>query len=277
MEELNNTNGNLELYLHYTFKSIYIKYKEVKTIHILNGDCLAEQLLLTNLNKQFIICRECLVVGSVFADGLDDFWKLRAQFISETYHISIDEYYHKTVCEFERIKGIPDGSQVVLWFENDLFCQVNMWFVLYLLSDHTNISLFRAFPKTKKEIDKWKGFWASDVPSLEASFREKVVFKEEDVELGKKLWIAYQNNDFENLKELGKIHSRCYEYLNEVIEAHIDRFTHDGSLGRPEKVVKDIMDGKSKIFNEVFSAFSSREGIYGFGDLQVKSIFDKFI
>ncbi len=249
----------------------------MQTIHILNGDFLAEQLKQTDINPDFIICRECLIVGDVDAESLKDFWALRSQFISKAYDFSIEDYYDTTVREFEKIQHLADGSDVALWFENDLFCQVNMWFVLYLLSDHPNIRLSRVFPKPKNAIDIWKGFGEADAASLETFYHDRVAFKEEDVDLGKKLWLAFQKSNFEELTELSKIHSRCFEYLNEVVEAHIDRFPKDGSLGRPEKVVKDIIQNKSKIFAEVFSEFSLREGIYGFGDSQLKSIFDKII
>ena len=71
----------------------------MKPIHILNGDCLAEQLNQSNLNKEFIICRECLVEGDVLAENLEDFWRKRSEFISESYHITKEEYQNKTVSD----------------------------------------------------------------------------------------------------------------------------------------------------------------------------------
>jgi hypothetical protein len=46
-------------------------------------------------------------------------------------------------------------------------------------------------------------------------------------------------------------------------------------LGRPEKLVKALIETKSNDFNVIFEAFSKQEGIYGFGDLQLRSIFDR--
>ncbi|MBK8736432.1 MAG: DUF1835 domain-containing protein, partial [Saprospiraceae bacterium] len=86
---------------------------------------------------------------------------------------------------------------------------------------------------------------------------------------------AYQNNDLDKLSMLAKSQSNCFEYLDEVCQAHIDRFPLDKSLGRPEKLVKEIIETKSKEFQIVCSEFADREGIYGFGDLQIKNIFDR--
>ncbi|KIC94507.1 hypothetical protein, partial [Flavihumibacter solisilvae] len=57
--------------------------------------------------------------------------------------------------------------------------------------------------------------------------------------------------------------------------AHVDRFPKDGTKGRPEKVIEDIITHISTDFTEVFKEFWSRESIYGFGDSQLKSLYDK--
>jgi hypothetical protein len=65
--------------------------------------------------------------------------------------------------------------------------------------------------------------------------------------------------------------------LDEVCQAHIDRFPEDQSSGRPERLVEELIQTHSTDFNKVFSEFSEREGIYGFGDLQLKTIYDKLM
>ena len=107
-----------------------MNYK-IATFHILNGDCLAEQLRNTKINQDFIICRECLIDGKVVANSLAAFWAIRAKFITESYNASIEEYYENTVNELEKLKTLPDGSEVCLWFENDLFCQINKLVVIF--------------------------------------------------------------------------------------------------------------------------------------------------
>ena len=46
------------------------------------------------------------------------------------------------VTEFERIQNIPPNSAIYLWFEDDLFCQVNCWFALALLQDQVGCQLY---------------------------------------------------------------------------------------------------------------------------------------
>jgi hypothetical protein len=247
------------------------------TYHILNGDCLADQLGQTKINQDFIVCRECLIDGNLTADNSSDFWAIRAKFIADTYNTSTEEYFNRAVKEFEKLKTLPDNSEVCLWFENDLFCQTNMWFVISLLAIQPTIKLYRVFPTIKNNIDTWKGFGISSAEMLEQSYSSKVLFKSQDIDLGNNLWTAYKSSNFKKLKELSNIQSDCFQYLEEVCQAHIDRFPTDNSLGRPDKTVKEIIETKSTNFEDVFSEFSIRQGIYGFGDLQLKNIYDRQI
>lgn len=244
--------------------------------HVLNGDCLAEQLRQTAINPDFIICRECLIDGDVKADNLDDFWKIRAKFIIDSYDASTDYYFERTVKEFEKLFHLPKNAEVCLWFENDLFCQVYMWFVLSVLSKQSNLKVFRIFPIIENG-EPWKGFGNANTDSLAKAFSSKVKFQQKDIDLGVNLWDAYQKNNFKQLKELSTNRSNCFEYLEEVCQAHIDRFPSNNSLGKPEQLIRDLINTKSIEFHEVFQAFSERAGIYGFGDLQVKSIFERQI
>lgn len=246
-----------------------------KIFHILNGDCLAEQLKETSIAGEVIICREALISGDVKADSLEDFWKLRAESISGDYSIEKETYYEKTVSEFQKILNIPEHSEINLWFEDDLFCQTNMWFCLYLLSSKKNSRVYRIFPPIPENEDHWKGFSISSSEDLEKSLQSKVEFKEKDIELGINLWKAYQNQDKNSLSFLSENQSDGYNYLKEVIEAYFNTFPQNQTSTHPEIYVKELINAGLKDFKSVFEKFQQRFGIYGYGDLQVKKMYDK--
>jgi hypothetical protein len=77
------------------------------------------------------------------------------------------------------------------------------------------------------------------------------------------------------LTNLSKNQSSSFPYLQEVIKAHVDRFPKDGTKGRPERVLEDIIQNISTDFHEVFKEFWSRESIYSFGDTQLKHLYEK--
>ncbi len=61
-----------------------------------------------------------------------------------------------------------------------------------------------------------------------------------------------------------------------AVEAHIARIPHKNDPGRPVKVILEIMNElKTEEFIPIFKEFSKRESIYGFGDLQVKTLVEK--
>jgi len=248
--------------------------------HILNGDCLAEQLAHSEhsgVRGNFIVCRESLVDGNVSAESWEEFWKARAEYISSTFQVSDDEYFSKTVKEFERIKNIPAGSEVCLWFENDLFCQVNMWFVISFLKKRDDLNIFRIYPVIDRTEDTWKGFGISDAKDLEQAYELKSGFAKNDLVLGTALWEAFKKKDFEKLLHLSKTISGCFQFLEEVCRAHVERFPAGKAISRPKKIMKEIIKNHPKNFQQAFQEFSKMEGIYGFSDLQVKSIYDELM
>lgn len=239
-----------------------------KIFNILNGDYLAYQLEKTSVEGEIIVCREALVKGNLQADNLEDLWKIRAESISEDYQVKKESYYTKVVTEFEKILQIPESSEVNLWFEDDLFCQVNLWFCLTLIPKDKDLKIYRIFPKTTKE-NNWKGFSISDQFELEESLKSRILFQEKDINLGVDLWQSFQNNDSESLQQLSENQSKCFHFLKEIIDSYLNI--------KPEVFIKNLIQNGTTDFNQIFEKFQDELGIFGFGDLQVKSIYDKIL
>jgi hypothetical protein len=234
-------------------------------VHVLNGDALAAKF---PLSGTIIVCRECLIEGPV-NEPMEKFWNERASFISGSYHADRQDYFKQVRDEFGKLSQLPTGASVNLWFEHDLFCQVNMWFILSLLhQNNIRLPLFRVAPLIISD-DIWSGFGRLNAQDLEACFRERIFFTPGDVKLGADLWIAYQRNDLEKIKVLGEENSPCFPYLKEVCNAQVER---SYPSQRPQQRLKEIIAQGANDFNSIFSEFSRTEGIYGFGDLQVKSM-----
>ena len=106
-------------------------------------------------------------------------------------------------------------------------------------------------------------------------YANRIPFSEADIHLGQQLWSAYKNGNLEELTNLSKHQSMVFPYLKEVVKAHIDRFPNDDTKGRPERVIEDITKNITTDFHRVFKEFWNRESIYGFGDVQLKSLYDK--
>lgn len=244
--------------------------------HILNGDSLAFTFRETKIVGEVVVTREALIDGSLKGNSLEEFWKTRAKYLD----ITENEYNENSTREFEKIIKATDGAEFNLWFEYDLFCQVNMWFVLSLIEKlPVNKKVYAVYTSHLDRTDKnfWNGFGPAPVGELELCFKNRILFTDADIEFGNRLWIEYKNSNFENLNALSQKESPAYPYINEVIQAHIDRFPGNGEKGRPEKIIEDILKTTAPEFNSVFREFWKRESIYGFGDTQFKTIYDRAI
>lgn len=246
-------------------------------LHLLNGDHLAHQLQGASYFQTHLVFREALIVGPVAGTSLDEFWKLRTEFITTSYGVTAEEYGQKTISEIERLHSIPEDTEICLWFEDDLFCQVNLWFILNLLSDSQRIKIYRVFPPETTQENRWKGFGGASSAALAKANEARVPFTSSDLTLGKNLWEAYLLGDGAQLAALSKSASPCFRHLEEVCQAQLDRTSADPRQRRPEKLILELLAKGITDFDTLFSQFSEREGIYGFGDLQVRELFDYLV
>ncbi|RZM06460.1 MAG: hypothetical protein EOO88_53365 [Pedobacter sp.] len=215
--------------------------------NILNGDSLAYSFPAAKMEGDIIVFREALIDGDLPAD-------------------------------YKEIVTAPDHSTFNLWFEYDLFCQVNMWFIL---------SMINSLPVAKKvfavytsHLDKrsnhfWNGYGPANTQELQICYERRMLLREEDIEFGATLWKAYREGKLEDLTRLSKSGSPAFPYLEEAVKAHVDRFPLDGVKGTPERVIEDIIVNISTDFPAVCKEFWKRESIYGFGDDQLRTLYDK--
>src|SRR5690349_21920797 len=159
--------------------------------HILNGDSLAYSFPEARIQGDIIVVREALVDGDLSGDNLHEFWQSRAK-----YHRSTEtRYRNDIVSEFEKILNAPDNSEFNLWFEYDLFCQVNMWFVISIINDlPINKNVFVVYTSYLEENSNlfWNGFGPANTDDLKLCYENKIRLSGADIELGNKLWEAYK-------------------------------------------------------------------------------------
>lgn len=244
----------------------------MKEFHILNGDVLKEQFP-SSLEGEIIIARECMVDGPVNASSLDEFWAIRSDFICNEYSgCTPSEYELLSKAELEKVVNIPDNSIIYLWFEDDLFCQVNLWFVAFLLME--NHSKYRAF-LVRPPVHTPYGFGGLSQDQLLEVFDQATELK--TLDRLATLWRFYQKDDHTALLDTASELSH-FPFILEAVIAHIDRLPHSGMPGKPIQVLEEIISELgSENFGPVFREFCKRVPIYGFGDVQVKRLFDRIV
>src|SRR5580765_5031305 len=219
--------------------------------HVLPGDAVAVEFKKANLEGEVIVCRECLVVGDIDAKTLPEFWAQRARFILSEYGEDEIEYHDKVADELSKLLDLDARDEVNLWFEYELFCSVNMWFCLWLLSE-TGARVFRVEPIGLDEADRWDGFGKFEADDLKACFELRTEFTKDEIAKGAALWEAYQSKDNEKLTELAAAESTGFPYLNEVAAAAVIRDT------QPIETLNAITAGGETDFSKIFVEFKKR-------------------
>lgn len=218
--------------------------------------------------------RECLVDGDVRFDDAESFYRRRAEILSALYgSAGPGDYMEQSAAEFERIRAIPPGSRIHLWFEDDLFCQVHLWFVCWLLRENVTEPRVRL---VRPEFHTMHGFGGLDQQELRRAFEEAV--RLHDIGVFAQLWEAYAQGNPQELLDRARAMETEYPFVLPAVNAHCDRIPSLGDPGRPIRVLRQIMDElQTREFGRVFGEFCRREPVYGFGDLQVKRLLDALL
>lgn len=235
--------------------------------HVLPGDAQVETFKKTGIEGEIIVCRECLIDGDITAENLEDFWRIRENYLSKTYPNSEISYAENVRAEFEKLSNVSANDVVNLWFEYELFCQTNLWFCLALISEK-DANIYRVSPIVRNENDLWKGFGGLNENDLKRCFDQRIELSREDILLGRELWksFVFKSFDLIDFEKAGN-----FPHLKEVCEAAAE------IESRPEARVREILETGETDFSKVFEKFRETEGIYGFGDTQVKKIYDDFV
>lgn len=245
-----------------------------KEYHLLNGDALSEQFP-HDLPGEKIVARLCLVDGDVSGDNFEELFSNRSKFISSNYQvITKAEYFTYAVEELSKMKLIAKDANLNLWFEEDLFCQVNLWFVLYYLKQNNiEVKLSLVMPKDTSPYS----FGAMTKGELKSAFQNKKAMSREEFESLASIWPFYQKTDLEEIEFICGKHKEKYPFLIKALNAHRVRLDPKDE-NHPKSVIHHLIKTqKTKEFGPVFKAFSVNYRLFGFGDVQVKRLFDEVI
>ncbi len=242
------------------------------TYHILNGDALAE-IFPKSIPGERIIFRECLVDGPVNPTPTQELWQVREEFIGNSYPGSNKtDYRTHSYEEILKIKAIPTGSKIYCWFEEDLFCQVNLWFILnYVKDHHAEVFLVLPYPDSPYHFSTLKE------KELIDSYRSKAhALNTKEMGILGRIWTCFQKEEvFEAMKIADAFRER-FPFLKLAVEAWRDMIPVGAFPGKPKAVLLEISKKLgTDDFGAIFKEFQKQLPEYGFGDLQVLRMYQE--
>ncbi|MBD0849586.1 DUF1835 domain-containing protein [Maribacter arenosus] len=245
-------------------------------LHITNGDSLTNRLKSMDLKGDIITWREMLCEGKTLTNvGSESFWKTRFEFLNKNYKVSKSWFIEKTLKEYRSLCNHKQQDEIVLWFEYDLFCQINMLAVISWLKTHrkyANISLVCS--GNEDDTDKLYGFGELDDAYLVQLFENRTELKQDDIEYADYVWQLYCSDNPIRLENLSDFENYGFNYLSDVIKAHLRRFPSikNGLNDIENNVLRLSVDEKPKSKRQLLSTILTNQGVYGYGDTQVERI-----
>lgn len=251
--------------------------KSANTLHITNGSNLTHYLTELQVEGDFLTWHEMLCEGPTLeAINSVEFLDLRKQFLQDTYQLEIDEIQVKS--DVSILDDVSAYKEIVLWFEYDLFCHINLIGVInLLLQKNIQLPIYLVcsgwIHENKHEL---KGLSELNSKQLLHHYKNKIELKPSDLELAQQIWSIYNGSDHNLLKPF-IVKDSSFVYLSNCLKAHLQRFPNSkNGINEIElNILKIIEQNDIKSKHHLLGYALNYQGYYGYGDLQMQRIIDR--
>ena len=248
-------------------------------LHITNGDILTNKLSTLKLEGDVITWREMLCEGKTETSvGSASIWKARFDFLNKNYKVSKSWFIDKTLKEYRTLCNHKQEDRIVLWFDFDLFDQINMLAVISWLKTHrpyAEISLVSS--EAEENSVNITGLGELDNEQLRKFYTNRTLLTQDDIEYADYVWKLYCSDNPIRLENLKDFDSFQFSHLSGAIEAHLMRFpTIRNGLNEVENnILRLARNAKPKTKVELLDTVLRNQGRYGFGDTQYDRVMTK--
>ena len=242
-------------------------------LHIHNGDSTANTLREAAFPGEHFAFREALATGPT-PQGLsqDEWFELRAAYLAEEIELVAAAIKQELAEMDATLAGLANHAEVILWFEHDLFCQINLIALLDRFarqgvgSSRLSLICIGEFPGKPD----FRGLGELTAAQMASLFDTRHEVTEAELSLAQRAWEAYCSPDPHNLEGLLTRDTSALPFLRGALLQHLARFPAvSNGLGHAEnRLLSFIADGINK-FGSLCPAFFNAEPAYGLGDLQI--------
>ncbi len=233
-----------------------------KTLHILNKKNTLSHINGLETNDDVVVWREILCEGDVCEDvGSDLFWKKRYAFFEKEYQIDKLTYYDKTIKEILKTEDVENYKSIVLWFECDLFSQINMLAlcVLLLKQYRKDISYYIV---TIEKNGKTRDFLNENT---------RVKLSRYDLLYAQQCWNEFVKKEAESMRKFDFGAKAKFKCLQQAINQYLKNTTNKNGLNQIESKIVALtahnISAEEDLVKELL-LWQQQETIYGFIDMQ---------
>lgn len=247
-----------------------------KALHITNGDVLTKTLLELGFSSDIISWQEILCEGPTTYDvGSDEYLKTRTEFLRAYYNLEFNT--KEFIEELDKLNHVEGYTEIVLWFEYDLFCHINLLGVINLIQQKKiKLPIYHVCSGRIQGQKNLKGLSELSSEQLMNHYKNKTLLTEEDLQMCATLWQTYCGKDHNLLKPF-IVKKSSFKYLSNCLKAHLERFPDSKTgLNALETNILEIINQQSvKSRHHLLGYALNFQGYYGFGDLQFNRMIDK--
>ena len=245
-------------------------------LHITNGDSLTNYLKELDIAGDFLTWQEMLCEGPTEVEiDTPSFFNLREKFLNDFYEIEINESEY--ISEIQKLNDLNGYTEIVLWFEYDLFCHINLIAVISLLEQkQIKLPIYLVCSGRIPREKNLKGLSELTSGQLLHHYENKVLLTPEDIDFAVSVWKTYCGKDHNLLRQYITQKS-SFKYLTNCLKAHLERFPNlrSGLDIIEENILTIVRDNNIKSKNHLLGYSLNYQGYYGYGDLQLLRIIDK--
>ena len=246
------------------------------TLHITNGDDLTNFLMELGFGGDYLTWQEMLCEGPTETEiDTSSFIDKRKAFLSKFYDIEVNETEY--VSEIRKLDHLEGYDDVVLWFDYDLCCQINLIAVISMLQQkHVGLPLYLVCSGRISGEKALRGLEELSSEQLLQHYDNRIRLKPEDINFATSVWTTYCGKDHNLLKNYITQKS-SFKYLTNCIKAHLERFPDlvSGLDILEENILTIIRDETIKSRNHLLGYAMNYQGYYGYSEMQLSRIIDK--
>lgn len=245
-------------------------------LHITNGSHLTNVLNELNIQGVKLTWQELLCEGPTTEKvGSELFLETRKSFFTQFYNIDLDIEFIKS--ELDKFNDSENYSEIVLWFEYDLFCHINMIAIISLIQQKKmNLPLHLVCSGRIEGSKNLMGLSELSPEQLLNHYKNKVLLNKDDIDIATTVWGIYCGVDHNLLKPF-IVKPSSFKYLSNCLKAHLERFPNsvDGLSILERNILQIIVKQSITSKHHLLGYALNYQGFYGYGDLQLERIINQ--
>lgn len=236
-------------------------------LHITNGDSAVVGMRAGGISGEIVAWRDILHEGPVPAGkSLAELSRIRAEWLEQRGFGERDSLEHEFQQRDDMLRRYTDFDEVVLWFEWDLYDQIQLIQILDFLARDSEAD--RSETGTALSIVSFAGYLGALEPvRFENLFAQRTAITQEMLNLGSKAWCAFTSDDPREIEKLAASDLDALEFLSAALWRHLEELpsTVNGLSRSESQILQSVTQGPLS-FHEIFKRVANREDRIFCGD-----------